>query len=141
MKTLKTLTAALLITLSFSAFAADGSKAEKLEMDYALKTYIDALTKGKISPLAEVLDKDVKFTTTRGAKIFNHTKIDMLNSLMGSDNVVQNCATEFSIVESTPTISVVKVIMKYNGFSKISYLNLANTTKGWKITNVSISIL
>ncbi len=141
MKTLKTLTAALLIAFSFSAFAADGSKSEKLEMNYALKTYIDALTRGKIAPLDEVLDKDVKFTTTRGAKIFNHNKAAMLNSLKDSENVIYDCVTEFNVVESTPTMSLVKVIMKYKGFSKINYVSLANTSKGWKITNVSISIV
>lgn len=141
MKTLKTLAAALLVTLSVSAFAVDGSKSEKLEMNYALNTYIDAVTRGKIAPLDEVLDKDVKFTTTRGAKIFNHSKTAMLNSLKESENVVYNCVTEFNIVESTPTMSLVKVIMKYDGFSKINYVSLANTSKGWKITNVSISIV
>ena len=141
MKTLKTLAAALLVTLSVSAFAADGSKSEKLEMNYALKTYIDALTRGKIAPLDEVLDKDVKFTTTRGAKIFNHTKAAMLHSLKGSEDVIYNCVTEFNVVESTPTMSLVKVIMKYDGFSKINYVSLANTAKGWRITNVSTSVI
>ena len=54
MKTLKSITAALLIALSFSAFAADSPKNEKLEMNYALKTYIDAITLGKINALPEV---------------------------------------------------------------------------------------
>ena len=141
MKTLKTLTAALLITLSFSAFAADGSKAEKLEMNYALKTYIEAVTQGKIGSLIDVLDQEIRFTTTRGKKIINHNKSQMLNGLKFSENVKQNCVTEFRIVESTPNLSVVKVTLKYANFSKIEYLSLANTTKGWKITSVSTSFI
>ena len=141
MTTLKTLTAALLITLSFSAFAADGSKAEKLEMKYALRTYIDAITQGKIGGLTDVLDQDIRFTTTRGQKIINHSKSQVLNELKISENVKQNCVTEFSIVESTPNLSVVKVTFKYANFSKVEYLNLANTTKGWKITSVSTSFI
>jgi len=141
MKTLKTLTAALLITLSFSAFAADGSKAEKLEMNYALKTYIEAVTQGKIGSLIDVLDQEIRFTTTCGKKIINHNKSQVLNGLKFSENVKQNCVTESRIVESTPNLSVVKVTLKYANFSKIEYLSLANTTKGWKITSVSTSFI
>ncbi|WP_411273260.1 nuclear transport factor 2 family protein [Daejeonella sp.] len=141
MKTLKTITAALLIAISFSAFAADGTAKEKLEMNYALKVYIEAVTDGKIAPLPEVLDKNVKFTYTRGENIFSHGRTEVLNVLSSTENVKQNCITEFRIVESTPSASMVKVIMKYHGFVKVSYLNLANTTKGWKITNVSTSFI
>ena len=140
MKTLKTITAAFLMVLSFSAFADDDKNSEKLQMNYALKTYIDAVAHGKIQNLPEVLDKDIKFTTTRGERIINHKKSEMLNVMKHNENVEQNCTTEFSIIESNPTISVVKVVMKYQDFSKVTYLNLANTTKGWKITNVSSSI-
>ena len=141
MKTLKTITAALLIAFSFSAFAADGSAKEKLEMNYALKTYIDAVTLGKVAALPEVLDKEVKFTSTRGENIVHHNKAEMLSALKVSENVQQNCTTEYNVVEATPTFSVVKVTMKYEGFSKVSFINLANTTKGWKITSVSTSFI
>jgi len=141
MKTLKTIAAALLIAFSFSSFAADGTAKEKLEMNYATKVYIDAVAYGKIAPLPEVLDKNVKFTSTRGENILSHNRTEFLHILNSTENVKQNCNTEFSVVESTPSASVVKVIMKYDGFSKVSYLNLANTTKGWKITSVSTSFI
>ncbi len=141
MKTLKTITAALLIAFSFSAFAADGTAKEKLEMNYALKVYIEAVTDGKIAPLPEILDKNVKFTSTRGENILSHGRTEFLNILSSTENVKQNCLTEFSVVESTPSASMVKVMMKYDGFVKVSYLNLANTTKGWKITSVATSFM
>ncbi|MGV3686410.1 MAG: nuclear transport factor 2 family protein [Daejeonella sp.] len=141
MKTLKSIAAALLIAFSLSSFAADGTAKEKLEMNYALKTYIEAVTVGKITALPEVLDKNVKFTSTRGENIISHNRSEMLNVLKTTENVKQNCVTEFSVIESTPSASVVKVTMKYDNFSKVSYLNLANTTKGWKITSVSTSFI
>jgi len=141
MKTLKTIAAALLVVLSTSAFASDDTKSEKLNINYALKVYIDAVAHGKIDGLNEVMDKDVKFTSTRGQQIIKHDKTQMLNSLKNLKNVEQNCITEFSIVESTPTQSVVKVTMKYEGFSKISYLNMSNTGKGWKIIGVATSYI
>lgn len=141
MKTLKTITAALLITFSFSAFAVDGTAKEKLEMNYALKTYVAAVTEGKIAPLTEVLDKEVKFSSTRGEKIISHGKAEMLNALKITENVKQNCTTSYSVVEATPSFSVVKVTLKYDNFSRVSYLNLANTGNGWKITSVSTSFI
>ena len=141
MKTLKSITAAFLIVLSTSAFAKDDTKLEKLNINYALKTYVNAVTHGKIEGLADVMDKEVKFTTTRGQQIINHDKNEMLESLKNTQNVEQNCLTSFSIVESTPTQSVVKVTMKYDDFSKISYLTMANTGKGWKIVSVSSSFM
>ncbi len=141
MKTLKTIAAALLMVLSVSAFANDDSKIEKSKINYALKAYVDAVAHGKIEGLADVLDKDIKFTTTRGEQIINYNKVQMLNSLRHLQNVEQNCSTEFSIMESTPTQSVVKVTMKYEGFSKISYLSMANTNQGWKIVSVATSFI
>ncbi len=141
MKTLKTITAALLIAFSFSSFASDGTAKEKLEMNYALKTYIAAVADGKIAALPEVLDNSVKFSSTRGEKIVSHNKSEMLNALKISENVKQNCSTSYNVVEATPSFSVVKVTMKYDNFSRVSYLNLANTGKGWKITSVSTSFI
>lgn len=141
MKTLKTITAALLIAFSFSSFAADGTAKEKLEMNYALKTYIAAVTEGKITPLPEVLDKEVKFSSAKGEMIIIHSKTEMLNALKVSENVKQNCSTSYVVVDATPLFSIVKVIMKYDNFSRVSYLNLSNTGKGWKITSVSTSFI
>ena len=141
MKTLKTIAAALLVVLSTSAFASDDTKSEKLNINYALKAYIDAVAHGKIDGLNEVMDKDVKFTSTRGLEIIHHDKNQMLNLLKNHQNIEQNCVTEFSIVESTPTQSVVKVTMKYDGFSKINYLSMSNTGKGWKIVSVATSYI
>ena len=141
MKTLKTITAALLIVLSTSAFAKDDTKIEKLSINYALKAYVDAVAHGKIDGLNDVMDKDVKFTTTRGQQIINHDKDQVLKSLKHLQNVEQNCSTEFSIVESTPTQSIVKLTMKYDGFSKINYLSMSNTGKGWKIVSVATSFI
>lgn len=141
MKTLKTIAAALLIAFSFSSFAADGTAKEKLEMNYALKIYIEAVTNGKVAPLAEVLDKNAKFTTSRGENVLSFGRTEVLNNLQTSENVKQNCITEYSVIESTPSASVVKVLMKYDGFSKVTYLSLANTTKGWRITSAASSFV
>ena len=137
MKTLKTLIVAALLSLSFNSFASEDPNTQKLSMNYALKTYIDAITEGKVKGFAEILDNDVKFTVTIGQKIVNYTRSEVLNSLNQTLNINQNCVTEHTIVEQNPSQVIVKVSMKYDAFTRINYVSMAQTSKGWKITNVS----
>ncbi|MFD2160780.1 nuclear transport factor 2 family protein [Paradesertivirga mongoliensis] len=137
MKTIQTLLAATFMVLSLNSFATEDPKSQKLGMDYALKTYIDAIASGKVKGFAEILDSDVKFTVTRGEKIINYSKSEMLSSLKNSENISQNCQTDHTIVEQSATQAIIKVTMKYDAFSRINYVTMAQTSKGWKITNVS----
>lgn len=143
MKTLKNLTAAVLValTVSASAFAADETASKKWTVNDAVSTYIGAVANGELGSIAEVLDKNVKFTSTRGSEVVNHNKAQVLELLKVGADVKQNCSTEVSVIGSTPTQQIVKVTMKYDGFSKIEYLNLSNTENGWKITSVSTSFI
>jgi hypothetical protein len=138
MKTLQTLTAALLITLSFSAFATDRSN-EKLKMDYTVNTYIDAISHGKVKDIASILDDNAKFTLSYGDKIVSYSKAEMIRSMQANKNIEQNCVTEYSVIEEGSHQTIIKVTMKYDGFSRVNLVNLANTSKGWKITNISSS--
>lgn len=137
MKPLKTLIATFLVVLSVIAVAAEKPANEKLEMNYALKIYIDAIAHGKIKPLAEVLDADAKFSIAQGDKISTFTKSQMLASLKSTENIEQNCGIDYSTVQQNSTQAIIKVTLKYPGFSKESFVSLLKTTKGWKITNVS----
>ncbi|WP_374163707.1 nuclear transport factor 2 family protein [Arcticibacter sp. MXS-1] len=138
MKALKTIVLAFCIVFSFNTFAKnDGSKEQKLSMNYAVQTYIDAMTLGKIKDLTEVLDNEVKFTVTQGQNIVNYSRNQMLAVLKNSENLEQNCKTNFTVVEQNDAQSIVKVTLSYDGFNKVNYVTISNTNQGWKITNVS----
>ena len=141
MKTLKILVAALLSVLSLNVVADDETAKENLTIDYALKSYIDAFTAGKVKGFPEVLAGDVKFTETRGERIINYSKQDILNNLKNNANIQQNCTTEHTIIDQNPAQAIIKVTMKYDAFSKVNLVTLSNTGKGWKITNVSSSYI
>lgn len=141
MKTLKTLAAVLLIAISSTAFANDETSNYKLKMDYTLQTYVDAVWHGELTGLNEILDKDVKFTFTRNEKIFNYGKNDLLKFFKSIENIEQNCVTETSIIEADSTQTIVKVEMKYKNFTRVNYLSLANTAKGWKVTNITSTFI
>lgn len=139
MKTLTTLTAALLIVLSFSAFTTEDQNSEKLKMNYAVQTYIDAVTNGQLKGFSEVIDNSANFTMTKGSSIVNHSKSEILNAMKSTKGIQQNCSTDFSVIEQTPNQAIVKITQKYDSFSRINFVTAANTSKGWKITNVSSS--
>lgn len=143
MKTLKNLTAAVVVALSVSAsaFASDGAAAKKLTVKDAVMTYVDAVSEGNINKVSEVLDEKVSFNSTRGSKVVSHNKAAMLELLKVGENVKQNCETEVRVIASTASERVVRFTMKYDGFSKVEYLNLSNTNGGWKITSVSTSFI
>ena len=125
--------------VSFSSFADELNSSNKLSIDFALKSYLDAVSEGKVKGFSDILDNDVKFTISRGEKIVNYSKSEMLTSLKSSEGIKQNCHTEFQILEKTLTQSIVKVTQKYDEFTRVNFVTFNNTPKGWKITNVSSS--
>jgi hypothetical protein len=53
------------------------------------------------------------------------------------EHVEQPCITESKVMEQNASQIIVKVSMKYDGLSRINYLSIANTSTGWKITNIT----
>lgn len=137
MKALKSILAALLVsTIIISVGYAKVDKGY-LTMDYAIKTYVEAVSLGKVKGIEEILDNNVKFTLAQGNKVINYNKAELINSLKISENISQNCKTDYSIIEKGDAQTIVKVTMEYENFSKINYVTISNTDQGCKITNVS----
>jgi hypothetical protein len=109
---------------------------ESLTATHAVNTYVDAITRGKLAGLNDVLDQTVKFSMLRGKKMLSFDKKQMMDFFKGDKNVEQTCTTSTDIVESNADIKVVKVDMKYDGFTRSNYVTVTNTGDGWKITNV-----
>lgn len=109
---------------------------DNLTATHAVNTYVDAMTRGRISGLNEVLDSSVKFNMLRGKKMLSFSKKEMMDFFKGDKNVEQACTTSTSVVESNADIKVIKVDMKFDSFTRSNYVTVANTGDGWKITNV-----
>ncbi|MEZ2336446.1 nuclear transport factor 2 family protein [Mucilaginibacter sp. RCC_168] len=137
MKTLKSILLGLaLLVIGTAAKANTYTEGENLTKNYAISTYIDAMTHGKLKGLSEVIDQDAKFSMLRGKTVLNFNKDEMIQSLNASKGTEQTCTTTTSIVESNEAIAVIKVDMQYDGFTRSNFVTVSNTGKGWKITNV-----
>lgn len=137
MKTLRTLLIGVaLFTVCTAAKATFRTDEGNMSKNFAINTYIDAMTRGKADGMNEVLDPTVKFSMLRGKQVISFTKKEMLDYLKTNKNVEQTCTTSTQIIANDADHSVVKVDMQFEGFVRTNYVTLANTGNGWKITNV-----
>jgi hypothetical protein len=138
MKTLKSiiLGLALLVVCGTVQANTPPNESDNLTKTYAVNTYINAMTRGKFDGLNDVLDQSVKFSMLRNKKVLSFTKKEMLDFMKSDKNVQQSCITSTSIVENDTNVAVIRVDMKFDDFVRSNYVTVANTGKGWKITNV-----
>jgi hypothetical protein len=136
MKTLKSIALGLALLATVCVAKAADKPVERLTKNYAINTYIDAMSRGKLQGMSEVLDATAKFSMLRGTKVMSYGKAEMLGFLKANQNIEQTCTISTSVVENNDDVSVVKVDMQYDGFVRSNYVTVANTGEGWKITNV-----
>ena len=136
MKSLRIFTIALAIMAFSSAAKASINDDGKFTQTYAVSTYVDAMAHGHLDQLSDVLDPDVKFDMIQGRNFVSYGKKDMLNFMQTLKNVQEDCNTTSTIVQTNSSVSVIKVDMQFNGFTRSNYVTIANKGKGWKIINV-----
>lgn len=126
----------LVLVAGFGIAKADTPNDKKLTQNYAINTFIDAMTRGKLDGFNEVLDNTMKFSQLRGKTVLSFSKKEMLTFMETNKNVEQICTTSTSVVEQDSNVEVVKVNMNYGSFTRTNYVTLANTGNGWKIVDV-----
>jgi hypothetical protein len=136
MKTLRSIMLGLAMLALFGAAKANTTGNSKLTQTYAINTYVDAMTRGRLSGLSDVIDNTASFSMVRGKQVLSFDKKQMLDYFKTNRNTEQVCTTSTSIVESNANIAIVKVDMKFAEFTRSNYVTIANTGNGWKITNV-----
>ncbi|MBW4888158.1 nuclear transport factor 2 family protein [Mucilaginibacter sp. HMF5004] len=139
MKTLKATILGLLIVMTFGAAKANSiynNNDDKMSVNYAVNVYVDAISRGHVKELAPLLDDNLKYSIEQGSKTVVFSKSEFLESLKADQNVEQNCLVTTTVNESTPDVAIVKVDMKYAGFTRTNFVTLTNSSKGWKVTNI-----
>jgi hypothetical protein len=136
MKTLKTIILGLALIAICGAAKATDNNDDMATPNHAINTYIDAMTRGKLQGLNDVLDKTAEFSLLRGKSVITADKKEMLEYFELNKNVEQTCTTSTSMIENNDNIAIVKVDMKYSDFVRSNYVTIARTGAGWKITSV-----
>lgn len=137
MKTLKLFLTALTLFTAFTAANAKENTTPVLPLqDYAIYTYVNVMCHGNLNGVDEVFDKNAKFSMVRGKSVVSSDKDQMVKYWQQSQHVEQDCTVSTSVVDSNADVTVVKVDMKYENFTRSNYVTIANTADGWKITNV-----
>ena len=91
MKTLRTLMIGVaLFTVCTAAKATFHTDEANMSKNFAINTYIDAMTRGKANGMNEVLDPSVKFTMLRGKKVISFSKKEVLENLKNDKDVAVN---------------------------------------------------
>jgi len=135
MKTLKSLFLGLALLVITNVVKAD-EPAAIITRNQAISTYINAMTQGNNAGLSEVIDQSAKFSILRGKSVISFDKADLMKFADQNQSVKQACTTTATEIESNADMSVVRVDMKFENFTRSNYVTMANTEDGWKITNV-----
>ncbi|MBW4888157.1 nuclear transport factor 2 family protein [Mucilaginibacter sp. HMF5004] len=144
MKTLTTTILALVIVLSFGAAKADGSNNTvnsnnanaKLSVDYAINTYVNAVTMGDVKDVNNILADNLKYSIEGSNKKMVYNKEQTYLAFLEDADTIQDCITTTTVNNPTPDIAVVKVEMQYVDCIRTNYVTMSNTTQGWKVTNI-----
>ena len=128
----------LLIILMVSGVVKANKKGDEgmLTKIHAINTYLDAVTRGKMEGLTEVIDPTAKFSVLQHKQLVSYNKKEMMDYLSKIKNIEYDCTSTTSLVENNTDIAVVKVDMQFKNFVRSNYVTIANTGNGWKIINV-----
>jgi hypothetical protein len=140
MKTLKAMVMglALLLVCGVSQ-AASVTNHNNSTKDEVIDAYLNAVVHGKINGLSDIVDDEAQFNMKRGSSVNTLNKSQILNSLKSSENVEQDCQCTKTVMQDSEDMSVIKVDMKYNDFTRTDVITAQRIGNGWKITKVETS--
>ncbi len=136
MKTLKSMALGLILLALGGVANATDTEAGKASKNYAINTYVDAMTRGKLNGLNDVLSTNAEFSMLRGKQVLNFSKKQMMEYFETTKNVEQNCDIRTQVVESNTDMAIVKVDMNFSTFVRSNYVTLIHIGDSWKINNV-----
>lgn len=132
--------AALLMTLSLSSFANSYSNPLKAkEAKEILLTYAECTSIGNTDYNKFLFAEDFQYENAS-----NNTKSgkrDYLKFLNENKGLNYNCTTTSEILDLTGKTAVAKAIYKFETFSRVDYITLAQTKDGWKVSKVISTFL
>lgn len=140
MKTLRTLVMGLALLLACGMTQAASVKShDNATKDEVINTYLNAIVHGKLDGINNVIDDDAEFKMKRGNNVNTLSKPQILDALKANESIEQNCQCTKTVVQDDTEMSVLKVEMKYDDFTRVDVITAQRAGNGWKITKVETS--
>ena len=136
MKIFKPVMLLAIVLMINTAVKANKTDEGALTKTHAIDTYVDAMMRGKLDGLNDVIDATAKFSILQKKQLVSYTKKEMMDFLNTTKNIEEDCTSSTSLVETNTDVAVVKVDMQFKTFVRTNYVTIANTGNGWKIINV-----
>lgn len=97
-------------------------------------TYVEAITSGNIEFNKHLFTPDFEYQNSTNSEVFNRS--EYLNFLKVNKGIKYNCETSYEILDQAGKTSVAKAILKFENFTRVDYITMAQSTDGWKISKV-----
>jgi hypothetical protein len=136
MKTLKSIILGLALLVASTATYATKQTTPVFTKNDVLTVYVNAISHGKVEGVDGIFHKDVRHTIHRGEKEFNLDKKQILESLKANENIEQGCVVNTVIVDETDKDMVVKVTMKYEGYTRTNLITISSKKANFQITKI-----
>jgi hypothetical protein len=136
MKTLKSALGVIILFLACAtANAAVNPNAKKLTKDDVVGIYVDAVTRGDIKGLDNVLDDSLQYDVKRGADTQMLHKDDLMTYLSSNPVAPASVSTTTTVVEDGDRHSKIRVDFNYGNYTRSDLITL-DEEGGWMITKI-----
>jgi len=137
-KTIVSITAAVLMTVSFSSFASSVYKPlEAKAAKEILANYVSATSIGINDLHKSVFTTDFKFVNEANNSTYG--KKDYLKFLNENKGVSYDCVTSHEIIDQNNDVVVAKTTYKFSDFTRVDHISMTQTKSGWKINKIATS--
>ncbi|MFD2743600.1 MULTISPECIES: nuclear transport factor 2 family protein [Sphingobacterium] len=136
-KSITIITAALLMIVSFSSFAAAPIHAGASNTsNKTLSAYVASLTEGLHDYNKLLFTKDFEYRNATDVTETTYTRKQYLQFLKANKGLKFDCVTSYQVLDETGNTSLAKVTMAFKEFTRVDYVTLHSTSEGWKVSKV-----
>ena len=107
--------------------------------DEVIETYLDAVVRGHLVGINNVIDENARFYIERGVRVQTTGKRQVLDFLKTNAGIEQDCNCSTAVLQEGDNFLVEKVEMKYNAVTRTDVITAQLSDDGWKITKVETS--
>lgn len=133
------ITALLLIT-SLSSFATvKKPEIKSIETERILASYLETIALGNFDYQKTLFAEDFEYRNSADNKAYN--KKQFVQFLKDTKGLKYNCTTTYEILDECGQACLGKIIMQFKDFTRIDYITLSYSNKGWQVSKVVTSYI